>query len=407
MIEIYKKGNRFNISNWYLNTRWILGLIFALIMGLGGHYDLKAQNTMGMMKKKGLPVLSKNLVIAHRGTTYWAPEETEAAMRWARNIGADYLEFDLQRTQDGYLIALHDDKLLRTTDVALKFPDRKDAPVSSFTYEELLSLDAGSWFNIAYPDRARRGFRGLDILLLEDIVQIAEGNRIKRDESGQRVIRRTAEGRILTEYEKDPADSGNRPGIYVETKVPALFPNIEEDLCNELVRLGWYHLEVEKLKKIEVFQGKIAVANTPARVILQTFSKESLASLQKVFKRPLPTCFLLWLGDGIDDLPSEKKSDFKKWIEYGQSHGATIIGPSIGGIPNNYKDLLSSSNAQMIHKLGMEIHAYSFDTQIQMEQYGNRVEGMFTNLADLTLVFYGRLPHLERDPSLIWKELGY
>ena len=328
-------------------------------------------------------------------------------MRWARNIGADYLEFDLQRTLDGYLIALHDDKLLRTTDVAVKFPERKEAPVSSFTYEELLSLDAGSWFNIAYPERARKGFRGLDILSLEDIVQIAEGKRIKRDELGQRVIRKTSEGKIITEYEKDPVDSGNRPGIYVETKVPTLFPNIEEDLCEELIRLGWYDLEVDKLKKIEVFHGKIDVANSPARVILQTFSKESLSSLQKVFKRPLPTCFLLWLGDGIDDLPTEKKSDFKKWIEYGQSHGATIIGPSIGGMPNNYKDLLSDSNAQMIHKLGMEIHAYSFDTQIQMEQYGDRVDGMFTNLADLTLAFYGRLTHLEKDQHLILEQLGY
>ena len=35
-------------------------------------------------------------VIAHRGSTYWAPEETESAWRWAREMGADYLESDLQ-----------------------------------------------------------------------------------------------------------------------------------------------------------------------------------------------------------------------------------------------------------------------------------------------------------------------
>ena len=34
-----------------------------------------------------LKYLPENVVIAHRGTTYWAPEETEAAMRWARNTG--------------------------------------------------------------------------------------------------------------------------------------------------------------------------------------------------------------------------------------------------------------------------------------------------------------------------------
>ena len=35
-------------------------------------------------------------VVAHRGSTFWTPEETEAAYRWAREIGADYLECDMQ-----------------------------------------------------------------------------------------------------------------------------------------------------------------------------------------------------------------------------------------------------------------------------------------------------------------------
>ena len=43
--------------------------------------------------------------VAHRGSTYWAPEETEAAWRWARNMGADYLESDLQVTKDGVTVA--------------------------------------------------------------------------------------------------------------------------------------------------------------------------------------------------------------------------------------------------------------------------------------------------------------
>ena len=38
-----------------------------------------------------------NNVIAHRGTTFWAPELTEAAFRWARNIGADYVELETRK----------------------------------------------------------------------------------------------------------------------------------------------------------------------------------------------------------------------------------------------------------------------------------------------------------------------
>ena len=134
-----------------------------------------------------LKYLPENVVIAHRGTTYWAPEETEAAMRWARNTGADYLELDLQRTKDGVLIALHDVNLRRTTDVEEIFPERADCPVSAFTLEELRRLDAGKWFNTAFPERAREGFTGLDVLTLEDVVKIAEGYRIVRDEAGKRI----------------------------------------------------------------------------------------------------------------------------------------------------------------------------------------------------------------------------
>ena len=63
-------------------------------------------------------------VVAHRGTTYWAPEETEAAYRWAREMGADYLEADLQVSKDGVILALHDTDLKRTTDIEDVFGER-------------------------------------------------------------------------------------------------------------------------------------------------------------------------------------------------------------------------------------------------------------------------------------------
>ena len=50
-------------------------------------------------------------VIAHRGASFDAPESTAAAYTLARDLGADYLEMDLQRSQDGELIALHDNSL--------------------------------------------------------------------------------------------------------------------------------------------------------------------------------------------------------------------------------------------------------------------------------------------------------
>ncbi len=354
-------------------------------------------------------VLPADLVIAHRGTTFWAPEETEAAMRWARNIGADYLELDLQRTRDGYLIALHDESLVRTTNIEDVFPDRINEPVSSFLYEELLLLDAGTWFNKACPDRARDRYTGLEILLLEDVINIAEGKKIKRGPDGKRLMREQAGSRKIPLYEDDPADNGNRPGIYAETKIPQLFPGIEDDLVRELTRMGWYHENPEMLKLIEV-PGKVKVANTISRLVLQTFSRDSLQKLNQVFSGYVPKCFLLWRGDTGDDIPDDSSVSYETWLKFGVKHGATIVGPSIGGGPNNYPDLLTLWHIDIIRKYPLQIHGYSFDTWEQMRQYGNDCHGMFTNRAEETLVWYGKAKDEQQSGQRAVKalaDLGY
>ena len=62
-------------------------------------------------------------VVAHRGSTFWTPEETEASWRWAREMGADYLESDMQATKDGIVLANHDENLKRTTNIQNVFSD--------------------------------------------------------------------------------------------------------------------------------------------------------------------------------------------------------------------------------------------------------------------------------------------
>ncbi|HSN04670.1 MAG TPA: glycerophosphodiester phosphodiesterase family protein, partial [Nitrospira sp.] len=101
-----------------------------------------------LVRAWGIP---RPAVIAHRGASYLAPEETRPAFLMARELGADYLEFDIQRTKDGVLIALHDDDLSRTTNVAEVFPGREKDTIETFTFAELQQLDAGSWFNRQNP----------------------------------------------------------------------------------------------------------------------------------------------------------------------------------------------------------------------------------------------------------------
>ncbi|MCB0907467.1 MAG: hypothetical protein KDB63_10170 [Nocardioidaceae bacterium] len=85
-------------------------------------------------------------IIAHRGARSLAPENTLAAARKAHELGADLWETDTAITADGQIVLMHDDAMMRTTDVADKFPDRVPAAFSTYTLAEIRTLDAGSWF---------------------------------------------------------------------------------------------------------------------------------------------------------------------------------------------------------------------------------------------------------------------
>ncbi len=78
-------------------------------------------------------------VIAHRGASGYAPENTLAAVDKAAELGIRWVENDVQRTRDGELVVLHDDNLRRTTDVEEVFPDRSPWKVKDFTAAEIAS----------------------------------------------------------------------------------------------------------------------------------------------------------------------------------------------------------------------------------------------------------------------------
>src|SRR5689334_2512966 len=74
-------------------------------------------------------------VIAHRGASAYAPENTLAAFELAARQGADMIELDVQRTADGVLVIFHDDTTERW--------DGRARLVSACTLAELLALDIG------------------------------------------------------------------------------------------------------------------------------------------------------------------------------------------------------------------------------------------------------------------------
>jgi glycerophosphoryl diester phosphodiesterase len=89
-------------------------------------------------------------IVAHRGDSCRAPENTLDAARLAWEAGADAWELDVQLTRDGAPVVLHDESLLRTTDVSTRFQSdprgRAGFRVADFDLAEVQALDAGSWF---------------------------------------------------------------------------------------------------------------------------------------------------------------------------------------------------------------------------------------------------------------------
>ncbi|MFE9683748.1 glycerophosphodiester phosphodiesterase [Streptomyces sp. NPDC006285] len=138
------------------------------------------------------------LVVAHRGASAQAPENTLAAVDRAARLGFSWVENDVQRTKDGKLVVIHDDSLARTTDVEKVFPGRAPWKVKDFTAAEIARLDAGSWFSPRY--------KGARVPTLKQYM-----NRV----------------------------SHNHQKLVLEIKNPGLYPGIERETLKVLSNEGW------------------------------------------------------------------------------------------------------------------------------------------------------------------------
>ena len=76
-------------------------------------------------------------IIAHRGASYLAPENTLIAFKKAMELGADGVEMDVQQTSDAGLVIHHDYMIDLHTDISGKIYD--------MTMGDLKTLDFGSW----------------------------------------------------------------------------------------------------------------------------------------------------------------------------------------------------------------------------------------------------------------------
>lgn len=154
--------------------------------------------------------------VAHRGATAYAPENTIAAFDLAVDMKADYIEIDVQRSKDGKLVLIHDTTVDRTTDGTGK--------VGDLTFEQLRSLDAGSWKG--------EQFAGEPIPTFEEILDRYHG----------------------------------KIGILIELKAPELYPGIEEQVA-----------EVLKERNLDKPQNE--------KIIIQSFNFESVKRVDQLLPK--------------------------------------------------------------------------------------------------------------------------
>ncbi|MFE2037375.1 glycerophosphodiester phosphodiesterase [Streptomyces scopuliridis] len=179
------------------------------------------------------PRSASPVVIAHRGASAYAPENTLAAVDAAGGLGIDWVENDVQRTKDGRLVVIHDDNLKRTTNVEEVFPDRAPWKVKDFTAAEIARLDAGSWFGERWA--------GERVPTLKQYLDAVEANEQK---------------------------------LLLEIKAPEQYPGVEKDILRVLRQEGW-----------------LSRAHVRNKLVIQSFSADSVRTVHRL--RPdLTTGFL-------------------------------------------------------------------------------------------------------------------
>lgn len=106
-------------------------------------------------------------IIAHRGASGYAPENTLASFRKAFEMGAKEIELDVQLTSDGQLVVIHDYYLDRTTNGS--------GMIMNTDYAQIKDLDAGSWFS--------KNFASERVPLLSEVFELCKSENEKEKQT--------------------------------------------------------------------------------------------------------------------------------------------------------------------------------------------------------------------------------
>lgn len=111
------------------------------LLGLAGASVVLAV-AIGVLAVRNVRLEDRTMIMAHRGSSHSAPENTMAAIKQAIADGADWVEIDVQETADGKVVVFHDSDFMKCAGVDLKIWDA--------TMSDLAHIDIGSSFDAKF-----------------------------------------------------------------------------------------------------------------------------------------------------------------------------------------------------------------------------------------------------------------
>ncbi len=313
-------------------------LCLSLISLVGCNDDDKTENSPTTPEYQ----LPKILVVGHRGASALRPEHTLASYQKAIDDGADFIEPDLVSTQDGVLVARHENEIGGTTNVSTlsQFADRKTTKnidgkdltgwfTEDFTLSELQQLKARERIPQFRP--ANTAYNDLyPVPTLEQVIELAEANYKKT-------------GKII--------------GLYIETKHPTYFKNQKLAMEDALLKT----------------LAKYEYTRDIAPVYLQSFEVQNLKDLKRELDlhKTLKHAQIIQLYDAKTSQPADfvESGETKTYADLATAQGlkevakyANGVGPSKGYILN-FNDNGSVQTTSFIsdaHAAGLKVHPYTF-----------------------------------------------
>jgi glycerophosphoryl diester phosphodiesterase len=304
--------------------------------------------------------VERPIVIAHRGASGHRPEHTLEAYRLAVEMGADFIEPDLVSTKDGVLIARHENEIGGTTDVADRFPERKQTK----------TIDGQSltgWFTEDFTLAEIKTLRARERLPFRSHAY-----------DGQFQIPTFAE--VIALAQQLGAARGRPVGVYPETKHPTYFRGIklplEEPLLAILEKQGWNSRE--------------------APVFIQSFEQANLRELRKKTK-----VRLVQLVATPALVSEEALKDVASYADGLGPEKRLVIPVNPDGSLGTPTDVVTRA-----HALGLIVHVwtvrleppflpagYKGNAVAEFEQLRELgVDGVFTDFPDVGVKAYGPAP---------------